>query len=77
MKVLLLEAGGDDQAPSIRDPGVWYTNLGTDRDRGDQSTPQRHLNGRSLKLSMGKALGGGSGRPGMELGARAGDLQAH
>jgi choline dehydrogenase len=58
--VLLLEAGGDDQAPSILDPGVWYTNLGSERDWGDASTPQRHLNNRSLKLSMGKALGGGS-----------------
>jgi choline dehydrogenase len=60
VSVLLLEAGGDDQATSILNPGVWYTNLGTERDWGDQSTPQRHLNGRSLKLSMGKALGGGS-----------------
>lgn len=60
VKVLLLEAGGDDQAPSILDPGVWYTNLGTEREWGDQTAPQRHLNGRTLKLAMGKALGGGS-----------------
>ncbi|MGF6272361.1 choline dehydrogenase [Massilia sp. UYP11] len=60
VKVLLLEAGGDDQAPSILNPGVWYTNLGTEREWGDESTPQRHLNGRSVKLAMGKALGGGS-----------------
>jgi choline dehydrogenase len=60
VKVLLLEAGGDDQAPSILDPGIWYTNLGTEREWGDVSTPQRHLNGRTLSLAMGKALGGGS-----------------
>lgn len=60
VKVLLLEAGGDDQAASILDPSIWYTNLGTEREWGDQSTPQRHLNGRTLKLAMGKAIGGGS-----------------
>lgn len=60
VSVLLLEAGGDDQAPSILNPGVWYTNLGSEREWGDRSTPQRHLNGRSLPLAMGKALGGGS-----------------
>jgi choline dehydrogenase len=60
VKVLLLEAGGSDQVASIQDPGIWFTNLGTEREWGDQSTPQRHLNGRTLKLAMGKAVGGGS-----------------
>jgi choline dehydrogenase len=59
-RVLLIEAGGSDDAPSILDPGVWFTNLGTDREWGDKSLPQRHLNQRSLSLAMGKAIGGGS-----------------
>lgn len=60
VSVLLLEAGGGDDVASILDPGVWYTNLGTEREWGDRSLPQPHLNGRSLSLAMGKAIGGGS-----------------
>jgi choline dehydrogenase len=60
IRVLLIEAGGSDQVPSIQDPTVWFTNLGTEREWGDKSLPQRHLNNRQLNLAMGKALGGGS-----------------
>lgn len=59
-KVLLLEAGGSDDAASILNPGIWYTNLGTEREWGDKSLPQRHLNQRTLSLAMGKVVGGGS-----------------
>jgi choline dehydrogenase len=58
--VLLLEAGGDDDAPSVREPGRWPENLGTERDWGFQAIANPHLNGRRLGLSMGKVLGGGS-----------------
>ncbi len=60
VRVLLLEAGGSDDAASILDPGIWYTNLGTERDWQHRSTPQAHLNGRVIGLSMGRVLGGGS-----------------
>jgi choline dehydrogenase len=60
VKVLLIEAGGSDQLASIQDPGIWFTNLGTEREWGDKSLPQRHLNKRQLSLAMGKAVGGGS-----------------
>ncbi|WP_426172820.1 GMC family oxidoreductase [Massilia sp. TWR1-2-2] len=60
VKVLLIEAGGSDQVASIQDPGIWFTNLGTEREWGDKSLPQRHLNNRQLSLAMGKAVGGGS-----------------
>lgn len=60
VRVLLLEAGGTDQVESIQDPSQWVSNLGTDREWGDSSTPQRHLNNRQIKLAMGKAIGGGS-----------------
>ena len=30
--VLLLEAGGDDDVPSVMDVDQWFTNLGTERD---------------------------------------------
>lgn len=58
--VLLLEAGGTDEAPAVQDPSQWPLNLGSERDWGFVSQPSAHLNGRSVPLSMGKVLGGGS-----------------
>ena len=58
--VLLLEAGGTDDVPSVSEPGQWSANLGTERDWGFQAVPNPLLNGRRLPLSMGKVLGGGS-----------------
>ena len=58
--VLLVEAGGSDDVPSVTDPTAWLANLGTERDWGFVAEPNPHLNGRSMPLSMGKVLGGGS-----------------
>jgi choline dehydrogenase len=60
VNVLLLEAGGNDDVPSIMDPGLWPTNLGSERDWAFEAEPNPHLNGRRLPMSMGKVLGGGS-----------------
>ena len=60
VSVLLLEAGGDDDVPSIMDASQWPLNLGSERDWSFQSQPDPRLNGRSVPLSMGKVLGGGS-----------------
>lgn len=60
VQVLLLEAGGSDEAEAVLNPALWPTNLGSERDWGFQAEPSPHLNGRSLPLSMGKGLGGGS-----------------
>ena len=60
VNVLLLEAGGSDDVPSVMDPLQWPKNLGSERDWGFASEPEPHLNGRSIPLSMGKVLGGGS-----------------
>src|SRR6267154_3557229 len=60
VSVLLLEAGGDDDVPSVMDADQWFTNLGTERDWGFQAQPNPGVNGRVLSLSMGKVLGGGS-----------------
>lgn len=57
---MLLEAGGDDVAESVRDPAQWPLNLGTSRDWGFVGEPAPELYGRRLPLSMGKGLGGGS-----------------
>ena len=60
VRVLLLEAGGDDDVPSVMSPGAWPTNLGSERDWAFMAEPNPHLNGRRIPLSMGKVLGGGS-----------------
>jgi choline dehydrogenase len=60
VRVLLLEAGGTDEVPEVINAGGWLANLGSERDWAFVAQPSRHLNGRSIALSMGKVLGGGS-----------------
>ncbi len=60
VSVLLLEAGGDDVADSVREPAQWPLNLWSERDWGFLGEPAKTLGGRRLPLSMGKGLGGGS-----------------
>jgi choline dehydrogenase len=60
VSVLLIEAGGDDEAPSVADARQWVTNIGSERYWQFQAEPNPHLNGRAIPLGMGKALGGGS-----------------
>ena len=60
VNVLLLEAGGTDDVPSVMDPGQWFQNLGSERDWSFVGEPNPHLNGRSILSNMGKVLGGGS-----------------
>ena len=60
VSVLLLEAGGDDDVPSVTESLRWFENFGTERlwDFTAQANP--HLNGRSIPIPMGRVLGGGS-----------------
>src|SRR5260221_7824565 len=58
--VLLLEAGGTDDVPSVIEAGQSVLNLGSERDWGFRAQANPHLNGRSIPMSMGKVLGGGS-----------------
>jgi choline dehydrogenase len=60
VSVLLLEAGGSDDVPEVMEAGKWAMNLGSERDWSFQSQPNANLNGRSIHMAMGKALGGGS-----------------
>jgi choline dehydrogenase len=60
VSVLLLEAGGSDEVPSVTEAARWFENLGTERDWKFVGQPNPHLKGRSMPLSMGKVLGGGS-----------------
>ncbi|WP_084187980.1 GMC family oxidoreductase [Mycobacterium paraffinicum] len=58
--VLVLEAGGCDDGPEIRNPEMWLANLGSERDWNFTAEPNCHLNGRAIPYAMGKVLGGGS-----------------
>ncbi|MFD1702560.1 GMC family oxidoreductase [Methylopila henanensis] len=60
LEVLLIEAGGMDDAPEVRDPTIWMRNIGSERDWGFASEPCPGLNGRRAPLPMGRVLGGGS-----------------
>ena len=59
-QVLLLEAGGNDESEVITDPNRWPMTLGSELDWGFVAEPNPHLNGRAIRYSMGKVLGGGS-----------------
>jgi choline dehydrogenase len=60
VSVLLLEAGGDDDVPSVADARQWTTNIGSERYWQFKAEPSRWVNGRALRLGTGKVLGGGS-----------------
>jgi choline dehydrogenase len=52
--VLLIEAGGSDDLPSIREPGAWPANLGSNTGWGFAAEPNPHANGRSIPMSMAR-----------------------
>jgi choline dehydrogenase len=60
VEVLLLEAGGTDEVPAVLEPGLWPTNIRSERDWGYTANPNPAVSGRSLILPMGKVVGGGS-----------------
>jgi choline dehydrogenase len=40
ISVLLLEAGGDDDVPSVMEAGLWPTNIGTEREWQFKAEPK-------------------------------------
>jgi choline dehydrogenase len=58
--ILVIEAGDWDTAPSVLDPRLWFTNLGTELDWKDVALPSSSTNGRAIPEHMGKVVGGGS-----------------
>ena len=58
--ILMIEAGDWDTAPSVLDPSVWFTNLGTERDWQYVALPSASTNDRAIEEHMGKVVGGGS-----------------
>lgn len=63
--VLLLEAGGDDDAAAVMRPERWLENLASDRVWDFVAQPSEHVNGRAIPMAMGKVTGGGSSVNGM------------
>jgi choline dehydrogenase len=59
-RILLIEAGDWDTAPSVLDPRQWFTNLGTVRDWGDVAIPSPGVNNRAIPEHTGRVVGGGS-----------------
>lgn len=59
-QVLLLEAGGTDQVDAVQVPGLWPTNLRSERDWGHTADASEAVNGRAVISPMGKVVGGGS-----------------
>jgi hypothetical protein len=60
VSVLLLEAGGDDEVPTVMDACQWPLNLETERQWNFRAQPNPRLNGRAMPLNMERVLGGGS-----------------
>jgi choline dehydrogenase len=58
--ILMIEAGDWDTAPSVMDPTVWFTNLGSERDWKDVALPSPSTNNRAIPEHMGRVVGGGS-----------------
>jgi choline dehydrogenase len=60
IRVLLLEAGGDERVDAVRNATLWMSNIGSTRDWQFEAEPAPSLAGRRPALPMGKVLGGGS-----------------
>jgi choline dehydrogenase len=58
--ILMIEAGDWDVAPSVLDPSVWFTNLGSERDWKDVALASPSTNNRAIPEHMGRVVGGGS-----------------
>lgn len=58
--VLLFEAGGNDDAPAIRDPNAAFTLFHTAVDWDYYTEEEPHLNNRKISWPRGKVLGGSS-----------------
>jgi choline dehydrogenase len=59
-RVLLLEAGGEDDEPSIRIPALYGRLQDSPYDWAYRTLPQAHLNGRRIFVPQGRVLGGSS-----------------
>jgi choline dehydrogenase len=59
-KVLVVESGGADTAPTISNPSIWFYNIGGALDWTLPIAPVPQLNNRKFNMALGHVLGGGS-----------------
>ncbi|SMG48991.1 GMC family oxidoreductase [Paraburkholderia susongensis] len=59
-KVLVIESGGADTAPTISNPSVWFYNVGGPLDWKLPIAPVPQLDNRKFNMALGHVLGGGS-----------------
>ena len=59
-EVLLVEAGGLDNLPTIPNPSIWFYNIGGDFDWHLPVLPVPQLNNRKFNMALGHGVGGGS-----------------
>lgn len=64
-KVLVVESGGPDTAPTISNPSIWFYNVGSPLDWKLPISPVPQLNNRKFNMALGHVLGGGSSINGM------------
>jgi choline dehydrogenase len=59
-EVLVVESGGEDTASTIRNPSIWFYNVGGPLDWRLPIAPVPQLNNRQFNMALGRVLGGGS-----------------
>jgi choline dehydrogenase len=59
-RVLLIESGGPDDAPTVLNPSMWFYNVGGALDYSLPIVPTPRLNQREFRMALGHVLGGGS-----------------
>jgi choline dehydrogenase len=59
-KVLVIESGGPDEAPTIANPSIWFYNVGGPLDYHLPIKPSPRLNNRTFNMALGHVLGGGT-----------------
>jgi len=58
--LLVIESGGVDSAPTIKNPSIWFYNVGGPLDWALPVTPVPQLGNRKFNMALGRVLGGGS-----------------
>jgi choline dehydrogenase len=59
-RVLVIESGGPDDAPTIANPSVWFYNVGGPLDYHLPIKPSPRLNNRKFYMALGHVIGGGT-----------------
>jgi choline dehydrogenase len=67
-QVLVIESGGNDDAPTIANPSIWFYNVGGPLDYHLPIQPSPRLDNRNFNMALGHVLGGGSSINGMVWG---------